>query len=328
MIFYHVLAHIDFFQNNKFFSHTWDDDFMGKALSDKRRINDIREEMGEEKRFVDYVIEFSRGIDNLVNFYSELDNKEEKVDRRTYYFGDFLRSKDLNSFKYMKRINEYNSYVEEYGSEEGERLFFAEVSKRNPEFESLYERKLTENKRKSRDLLEFLINESEVVNNENNKWMKDVMQIVRDTSIYFQPQIRTKIINEGWASLVHDYLFRQDDRISSHESDYSVINAKVTANRSVGLNPYAIGLKLLNHFYDMGEKGKIDNYQYQSMLDIESRKEFDRELGKGWETLFDVRRNLNDFMLINFLDENDFQDFVTKNKLFVAGRKLNAENRT
>ncbi len=58
MIFYHVLAHIDFFQNNLFFRHTWDDDFTGQALSDKRAIAKLR---AEKNRWVDYVIEFSRG---------------------------------------------------------------------------------------------------------------------------------------------------------------------------------------------------------------------------------------------------------------------------
>ena len=29
MIFYHVLAHIDFFQNNLLFSNTWNEDFVG-----------------------------------------------------------------------------------------------------------------------------------------------------------------------------------------------------------------------------------------------------------------------------------------------------------
>ena len=38
MIFYHVLGHIDFFQNNLYFRHTWDDDFTGQALADKRAI--------------------------------------------------------------------------------------------------------------------------------------------------------------------------------------------------------------------------------------------------------------------------------------------------
>ena len=44
MIFYHVLAHIDFFQNNLFFRHTWDYDFTGQALSDKRMIAKLRSE--------------------------------------------------------------------------------------------------------------------------------------------------------------------------------------------------------------------------------------------------------------------------------------------
>lgn len=31
MIFYHVIGHIDFFQNNLYFRHTWDYDLTGKA---------------------------------------------------------------------------------------------------------------------------------------------------------------------------------------------------------------------------------------------------------------------------------------------------------
>ena len=69
MIFYHVLGHIDFFQNNIFFRKTWDDDFCGQALADKRLIERIRAERGAEKRWVDYVIEFARSIDNLVGYY-------------------------------------------------------------------------------------------------------------------------------------------------------------------------------------------------------------------------------------------------------------------
>ena len=72
MIFYHVLAHIDFFQNNLLFSNTWNEDFVGKALADKRQIAFLRTKHG---RWVDYVIEFSRGIDNLVGFFSALNEK-------------------------------------------------------------------------------------------------------------------------------------------------------------------------------------------------------------------------------------------------------------
>ncbi len=59
MIFYHVLGHIDFFQNNLYFSQTWDYDLTGQALADKRLISRLRSEHG---RWVDYVIDFEVGI--------------------------------------------------------------------------------------------------------------------------------------------------------------------------------------------------------------------------------------------------------------------------
>ena len=90
MIFYHVLAHIDFFQNNLYFQNTWDFDLTGKALADKRLIDRLRSEHG---RWVDYVIEFARGIDNLVGYHAEL-ARFSKVDtscskRVDYYFDVF-----------------------------------------------------------------------------------------------------------------------------------------------------------------------------------------------------------------------------------------------
>ena len=93
MIFYHVLAHIDFFQNNIFFRNTWDYDFTGQALSDKRVIARLRSERG---RWVDYVIEFSRGIDNLVNYFNELYRLNStlpfrKLTRLDFYFDIFLQ---------------------------------------------------------------------------------------------------------------------------------------------------------------------------------------------------------------------------------------------
>ena len=86
MIFYHVLAHIDFFQNNLFFSHTWDYDFAGQALSDKRIISRLRSEKG---RWVDYIIEFTRGIDNLVGYYEEMSALSRPVSKENTAVLDF-----------------------------------------------------------------------------------------------------------------------------------------------------------------------------------------------------------------------------------------------
>ena len=86
--------------------------------------------------------------------------------------------------------------------------------------------------------------------------MKSVIEIFRKTSLFFQPQIRTKILNEGWASYWHEKLFLQDDRIRGHEVDFARVHAGVTSMPRVGLNPYALGMRLFYHIHDMAEKGR------------------------------------------------------------------------
>ena len=34
------------------------------------------------------------------------------------------------------------------------------------------------------------------------RWERDVLAIVRDEAYYFAPQAQTKIMNEGWATLL------------------------------------------------------------------------------------------------------------------------------
>lgn len=149
--------------------------------------------------------------------------------------------------------------------------------------------------------------------------MKPVVELVRKTSLFFQPQIRTKIMNEGWASYWHETLFLQDDRINGHEVDFAKVNASVTSLPRVGLNPYALGMRLLYDIEEGANKGKY-SFEFQKIRDAETRKKFDSNNGKGRDFIFNVRENFCDFMFIStFVD----QDFVNQNKLFVAGRRLN-----
>ena len=142
MIFYHVLAHIDFFQNNLFFRHTWDYDLTGQALSDKRLIARLRSEKG---RWVDYVIEFGRGIDNLVGYFDELSRMNRTVaapqsKRIDFYFDVFLQSlKKVKVHEYIGEIERYNACRRDNG-ELGEQEFFAGVARKYPEFEAIYEK--------------------------------------------------------------------------------------------------------------------------------------------------------------------------------------------
>jgi len=337
MLFYHVLGHIDFNQNNVFFRKTWDDDFCGQALADKRLINRIREELGSEKRWVDYVIEFALQIDNLVGYYKELEEAESQdnheifgrlSEKADFYFGKFLRdlyeAKVIDLKFYYEEVERYNRCLAEFGKEKGETAFFeapAFMSK-FPEFNAVFKKwkKKEGQKPKPKDIFEYLMENSEFLNREKNKWMKDVIQVIRRTSLYFQPMIRTKICNEGWASLWHERLYITDERIKNHEIDYAKVDARITLIPLLGINPYAVGKCLFEFIEDMARKGRLSP-EYRFLKDIEARRRYDKNMGEEYakRVLFEARKYLNDALLINFLSDEDFQDFVNTYKLFLVG---------
>ena len=323
MIFYHVLGHIDFFQNNLYFRHTWDTDFTGEALSDKRVIARLRSEHG---RWVDYVIEFARSMDNLVGYYSEL-NRSDAVrsdscsSRMDYYFDVFLQTEKKTSISgYVAEIQRYNQLTAELG-DGGEHAFFTDVLRQHPEFDERFKKHCAAPNRKTVDVMQHVMAHSDFINREENRWMKTVMQIVRKTSLFFQPQIRTKIMNEGWASYWHEKLFLSDDRIKGHEVDFARVHAGVTSLSRVGLNPYALGLRMFYYIEEMADKGRL-GMDFDRIHNAKNREDFDTGAGSGMETLFKIRREYNDFLFINrFVD----QDLCRQYNLFVAGKRLDQQ---
>ncbi len=318
MIFYHVLGHIDFFQNNLFYKNTWDIDLAGQALADKRLIAQLRSEKG---RWVDYAIEFSRGIDNLVGYQKELNRTIMKDTRKTlskidFYFDIFLQTiKKVSQNKYLKEITRYN------GIKNTDKDFFEPIISKYPEFEELYRKELLFKGAPELDVMDYITQHSPFLKESENEWIKSVIQIVKNTSLYFQPQIRTKIMNEGWASYWHEYLFMRDDRICGHEIDYAKINAGVTSMPKVGLNPYALGMRLIQHIKDMEDKGCY-SFDYRFLKDEVKREKYNFKKDTGEDYILNVRENFNDFSFINtFVD----QEFVTKHDLFVAGKHFNNE---
>ncbi|WP_027363094.1 SpoVR family protein [Desulfospira joergensenii] len=315
MIFYHVLGHIDFFQNNIFFKNTWDVDITGQALADKRMIARLRSEKG---RWVDYAIEFSRSVDNLVGYHHHLnrifsEEKQRRISRIDFYFDIFLqRIKKVPHNTYLKEITRYNR------CRETDEDFFDLIKGLYPEFEELYKKESESKIEPELDVMEYILRYSSFLKQEENEWIKSVIQIVRNTSLYFQPQVRSKIMNEGWASYWHDTLFMRDDRISGHESDYAKVNAAVTSLPKVGFNPYALGMRLFEHIREMENKGCY-SIEYSRLRDEVRKDRYDDQKNTGDSYIFKIRETLNDFTFINrFVD----QEFVTRHKLFVTGKRF------
>ena len=322
MIFYHVLAHIDFFQNNRLFEHTWNDDFVGVALADKRQIEEFRKKFG---RWADYVVEFSRSIDNITGYFHTLAGLNypyhlEPEEKLNYYFNTFMPDilKKPNS-DISKEIERYNGLLEKSGNSASS-LFFSEVRQKYPEFQAELD-KYESDDSPWHDVLLFIRDHSPFMRKTENQWMKSVVTIIHNTAQYFAPQIRTKIANEGWASYWHDNLFRTDDRIRGFESDYARLNAGVTSISRIGLNPYAIGLRLYEYVEDLANKGKL-SWDFEKTKGIEQRNSYNMKKGNGKETIAKIRENFSDFMFINtFVD----QSFVDRYNLFVVGKRIDEQ---
>jgi stage V sporulation protein R len=320
MIFYHVIAHIDFMQNNMFFKNTWNDDFVGQALADKRLISNFRTKYG---RWVDYVIEFTRGIDNITGYFNTLSplhtKDRKKIKKIDYYFDIFLQiEKQVKMPVYLKELENYNAILAK-GKKNTDALFLTEIKSKYPEFESCYHKYIKKVHEKPSDIIQYLMQNSEFINKEENKWMKSVMEIVRNTTLYFDPQRRTKTLNEGWATYWHNYLFIRDNRIKGHEADFAKLNAFVAAIPVVGYNPYAIGYSLLEYIEEETNKGKL-TFDFENILKRDIRKTYNKHTGKGQEQLFKIRKNHCDFTFINsFIN----QDFVDRYKLVTVGERIN-----
>jgi stage V sporulation protein R len=128
-------------------------------------------------------------------------------------------------------------------------------------------------------------------------------------------------MNEGWASYWHDKLFMGDERIRGHEVDFARVHAGVTAMPRVGMNPYALGMRLFTFLEEQADKGRI-SFDFRRVKGVEERQRFDKKTGTGRDFIFRVRENLCDYIFLkNYID----QDFTDRHNLFVAGKRLDQQ---
>lgn len=107
-------------------------------------------------------------------------------------------------------------------------------------------------------------------------WQRDIIGMVRSEMLYFRPQIRTKITNEGWAAYWHKEILRQLSLTPAERLEFARLHSGLLARSKFHLNPYLLGLAI-----------------YEGI-----------EKEHGRERLFEVRELNNDLSFIrNYLTE-------------------------
>ena len=112
-------------------------------------------------------------------------------------------------------------------------------------------------------------------------WQLDVLEIVKEDSLYFMPQMQTKILNEGWASFWHFKILHELNLPDELHLPFLKMHNAVVRPHIGGVNPYHVGF-----------------YIFQKI-----EKEF------GLEKCFEVRALHDDVSAIRlFLNEEDFRE--------------------
>lgn len=266
MVAAHVFAHCDFFKNNQWFRHTSRKMVETMARS-AERIKDYEFKFGRAK--VEEVLDAALALQEHIEPRHRIGRKEKKETPAC-----------------RKQYRRETPYDDLWNIDENECVQIPYRTKKFPD-------------EPEKDVLSFIATYSK----ELEDWERDIIFIVREEMLYFWPQIETKIMNEGWATLWHSRIMRELDLSEDETIEFAKMHAGVVQSSKTSINPYFIGLKIWEDI----EK------RWNEPTD-EEREKYGRPGGQGRKKIFEVRETEND---ISFIRNYLTKELVEELDLFV-----------
>jgi stage V sporulation protein R len=109
-------------------------------------------------------------------------------------------------------------------------------------------------------------------------WEKDLLTIANEAAQYFIPQIETKIMNEGWASIWHKRIVEALDLPQGMKLEFMVRHSQVLSPAEGSINPYHLGMKVWE-----------DIERRWDSPTAEERREYGPRKKSGRDKIFEVR---------------------------------------
>jgi stage V sporulation protein R len=275
MVMAHVYAHNDFMKNNFHFKPTRRD-ILPSASEAAIRFQTYEKRYGLEE--VERVIDAGFSIELNINpdFFVREESEDEQRERLT------------TPRPLVESHGPYDDLVPLKKKDRRPLDFYSKKTPLEPE----------------QDVLLYILNHSPKPLQE---WEKDILSIARDQSRYFMPQRRTKIMNEGWATLWHmrimERLFKEGLLHAEEHGFYNLYNARVLATHPRVINPYLVGLRMFEAIEDRWNKGRFGR-EWEECKDPFKKEGWDLGLWQGRDKIFDVRRSFSDrFFIEQFLTE-------------------------
>ena len=80
-----------------------------------------------------------------------------------------------------------------------------------------------------------------------SEWERDLIRIVEQESLYFIPQAYTKIMNEGWACMIHEKIVQALKLPDKYHISFLRLHNQVVRPHLGQVNPYHLGYKIFKY---------------------------------------------------------------------------------
>lgn len=272
----HALGHNHFFKNNVFFAPT-NTKMMNEFGNNRTRIMKYISRWGEDR--IEAFIDDCQAIETLIDPTKAWHRKEhaEPVisDTRKYRFPRHLS------------VPEGHDYMEdwinppEWIEQEQKNIQEEEIG----EYIGLFEMS-------DKDIMGFLRDNAPL-----KLWEQDILSLLYDEAMYFQPQRQTKMINEGFASYTDFNIMARLGMPNCSIWSYADHKSKVLGG-PYSENPYKMGFELLLDIEERWNKGRFGR-EYEKCKNLREKEHWDKQLGQGREKVFEVCDNHNDITLLH-----------------------------
>lgn len=246
----HVNGHVDLFTRNVYFKPT--NRRMIDTQADYRvKFEQFIADYGEERVKIFY--------DTLLSFEWTIDPNALYVRRNPARKPAEEEEKEKQDRKIPKRIQtpeDLPGFLDDWLNPpdwiENQQRRLKEEDKRR----SLIEKGIKIPPRPTQDLLEFLYHYAPL-----EEFERGIVAMVRSQSYYFAPMARTKLMHEGWASLIEEKIVFEPHILKDSEvRPFAIEMAGVQRKNKRGINPYRFAYDLLQNVWfrwDTGRHGDI-----------------------------------------------------------------------
>jgi stage V sporulation protein R len=283
----HVCGHAHFFKHNYMFGPT-NRKMLDEMANHGQRIRKYMAKFGVEE--VENFIDCCLTIEDLIDLHAPFIKRREEESAP--------QSEDENAPLHKLPSSGYmEDYINPPAFLEAQRQEKIEAAKAQQNFPDAPQK----------DVLEFLMNYAPL-----QPWQRDVLGIIREEAYYFAPQGQTKIMNEGCACWAHTRLMTQKILQPDEAIDYAEHHSGTVAAHPGRINPYRLGLALLNDIERRWNKGQFGR-EWENCDDLKKKRSWNTEADLGKEKVFEIWQHYNDVM---FIDEFLTPEFVAEHMLF------------